>query len=196
MKVSFYRPTKKEMKKVAIITATATVVITSLTITANAFFMNNYLSFQSPITIKSPVVVNQRELITPVVIEAENEVLEQVEETPNETKKEVEEVGFILTNRLVAHTKQRPDVYSKIVEYFGEDSQVAGELLSRESSLNPQAINPSSGACGLFQALPCEKLGCDLDDIDCQMKWGKNYIKNRYGDAKTALAFHDENGWY
>lgn len=70
------------------------------------------------------------------------------------------------------------------------------ELINRESHFNPYAINPSSGACGIFQALPCSKLGVELWDYEGQIKWGINYILERYKTPKDALEFHNENGWY
>lgn len=70
------------------------------------------------------------------------------------------------------------------------------KLVFKESTFNQYAINPSSGACGLFQAWPCKKLGCKLDDVDCQIDWGLHYLKNRYGDPSRAWAFHQRNGWY
>jgi len=89
-----------------------------------------------------------------------------------------------------------PDVVEKIKMYFGKEWIHATELYCRESSLNYLAINPSSGACGLVQALPCAKTGCDLNDLDCQLRWGKKYIENRYGTAENAVKFHDNNNWY
>ena len=103
-----------------------------------------------------------------------------------------------LSPKAKAHMKQQPTVAAKIKQVFGAEWAEATELYSRESSLNPQAINPSSQACGLVQSLPCSKLvnTCSLSDIDCQLEWGKNYIKNRYGSASIALAHSDEKGWY
>lgn len=37
-------------------------------------------------------------------------------------------------------------------------------IVSRESSWNPLAVNKSSGACSLVQALPCSKLGANWSD--------------------------------
>jgi len=72
----------------------------------------------------------------------------------------------------------------------------ASELIARESSFNPGAINPTSGACGLAQALPCSKMKCELTDIDCQLRWIGDYVANRYGTFKEAIAWHDANNWY
>ena len=69
-------------------------------------------------------------------------------------------------------------------------------LINKESGFNPYSMNPSSGACGLFQALPCAKLGCDLSNILCQANWGIGYIAARYGTPTAALNFHYLHNWY
>lgn len=70
------------------------------------------------------------------------------------------------------------------------------ELIQRESTWNPYAINSSSGACGLGQALPCSKMDCEKWDYECQIRWMANYIENRYSNPTNALSFHDEKNWY
>ena len=69
-------------------------------------------------------------------------------------------------------------------------------LVQKESSFNQLAVNPSSGACGLFQAWPCKKMRCDLADANCQIEWGIDYIEQRYGNPTRAWEFHVRNGWY
>ena len=72
----------------------------------------------------------------------------------------------------------------------------AADLNSYENGFDPMAINPTSGACGLSQALPCSKLTCELGDIKCDLKWQKDYISDRYGTVTKALQFHHVNNWY
>lgn len=69
-------------------------------------------------------------------------------------------------------------------------------LIQRESSWNPNAINPSSGACGLVQSLPCSKLGPNWNDPVVALKWADSYVKGRYGSWQAALAHSYANGWY
>lgn len=78
---------------------------------------------------------------------------------------------------------------------FGEDQLYSLEqIIYHESGFNPKAINKSSGACGLFQSLPCEKmLSMSLQD---QIQWGFNYIKKRYKTPNNAWTFWLKNGWY
>lgn len=72
----------------------------------------------------------------------------------------------------------------------------ANDLIARESGCNPNAINPSSGACGVAQELPCGKSGCSLGDGACQVKWMNMYVIGRYGSWLAAIQFHNLNHWY
>ncbi len=76
------------------------------------------------------------------------------------------------------------------------DLTSATELIRRESHCNPYAVNPSSGACGVGQALPCGKTGCEMGDGACQTKWMNSYVIGRYGSWSAALSFHNTHNWY
>ncbi|ASW89587.1 transglycosylase SLT domain-containing protein [Mycobacterium marseillense] len=74
-------------------------------------------------------------------------------------------------------------------------------IVSRESSWNPGATNPSSGAYGLFQFLGHQgdkygALGGYSGDPGQQATAGMAYIKDRYGTPSNAKAFWDSHGWY
>lgn len=62
-------------------------------------------------------------------------------------------------------------------------------IISHESSWNPSAINASSGAGGLPQALPFSKTGCSLGDPVCQLRWADGYATARYGSWAGAYTF-------
>jgi hypothetical protein len=66
-------------------------------------------------------------------------------------------------------------------------------LISNESGCRFNAVNPSSGACGIPQAYPCSKLPCPLNESGavCQLQWMQNYVMKRYGSWEQALSF-----WY
>lgn len=72
----------------------------------------------------------------------------------------------------------------------------ARELIRRESGCNPNAVNRSSGACGIAQELPCGKSGCGLGNPVCQIKWMQNYVNARYGGWANAIAWHNSHNWY
>jgi hypothetical protein len=71
------------------------------------------------------------------------------------------------------------------------------DLVNRESGWNPRALNKSSGACGIPQALPCNKLpqGINTEGIE-QVKWMIKYVQNRYGSPTKAIQFHNSHHWY
>jgi hypothetical protein len=85
---------------------------------------------------------------------------------------------------------------------YGMDYQAKAfiEIVWRESRFNHKAKNPSSGAYGLGQALPPEKMdsvGADWrNNPMTQLKWVAKYIEERYGSPAEALAHHDDMGWY
>lgn len=69
-------------------------------------------------------------------------------------------------------------------------------IISHESGWRPDAINASSGACGLVQALPCSKLGNDWSNPVKALSWGAEYAKARYGGWANAYAFWQANRWW
>ena len=69
-------------------------------------------------------------------------------------------------------------------------------VINNESGCNPRAINASSGACGIGQALPCSKMGCSMGDGQCQMIWMNNYVMERYGSWANAVSWWRAHSWY
>ncbi|MFF1300576.1 MULTISPECIES: transglycosylase SLT domain-containing protein [unclassified Streptomyces] len=73
-------------------------------------------------------------------------------------------------------------------------------IVDHESSWNYTAVNASSGAYGLFQALPGSKMSSVGDDWRTnpatQIKWGLNYMDSRYGSPCEAWSFWQANNWY
>lgn len=72
------------------------------------------------------------------------------------------------------------------------------QLWTGESDWNEYAENPSSGAYGIPQSLPAEKLaeaGSDWrTNAATQIKWGLGYIRDVYGSPDNAWAFWN-NQW-
>ncbi|MFD3935380.1 transglycosylase SLT domain-containing protein [Streptomyces sp. NPDC058611] len=78
--------------------------------------------------------------------------------------------------------------------------QCFSKIINQESTWNYKAVNSSSGAYGLVQALPGSKMasaGADWrTNPATQIKWGLNYMEDRYGGPCQAWSFHQANGWY
>jgi hypothetical protein len=73
-------------------------------------------------------------------------------------------------------------------------------IIERESSWNVHATNPSSGAYGLGQALPADKMASMGPDWRnsalLQIKWALAYMTGRYGSPCAAWAFWQAHDWY
>lgn len=73
-------------------------------------------------------------------------------------------------------------------------------VISRESSWNVHAVNPSSGAYGLGQALPGSKMSSAGSDWTnnplTQLRWALSYMDSRYGSPCGAAAHESAYGWY
>jgi len=71
------------------------------------------------------------------------------------------------------------------------------QLWQRESGWNPKALNKSSGAYGIPQALPATKIpGGTASTPTQQIDWGLSYIKSRYGTPANAWTHEQVFGWY
>ena len=73
-------------------------------------------------------------------------------------------------------------------------------LWAHESGWSVTADNPDTGAYGIPQALPGDKMaGAGPDwqtDAATQIRWGLTYIKDQYGSPCAAYAHEQETGWY
>ncbi|MFJ9027822.1 transglycosylase SLT domain-containing protein [Streptomyces sp. NPDC102274] len=78
--------------------------------------------------------------------------------------------------------------------------QCFSNIVNHESTWNYRAQNASSGAYGLVQALPGSKMasaGADWQTNPAtQIKWGLNYMNDRYDSPCGAWSFWQANNWY
>lgn len=74
------------------------------------------------------------------------------------------------------------------------------KLWERESNWRWNALNKSSGAYGIPQSLPANKMasaGADWQtNPETQIRWGIRYIDARYKSPCAALAHSDIHNWY
>ncbi|MEY9888176.1 uncharacterized protein YkwD [Catenulispora sp. MAP12-49] len=74
------------------------------------------------------------------------------------------------------------------------------DIIERESSWNVFATNPSSGAYGLGQALPGDKMASMgsawRNSALVQIKWALSYMNGRYGSPCAAWTFWQAHNWY
>lgn len=80
------------------------------------------------------------------------------------------------------------------------EMQCLAKLWTKESDWKTTATNPSSGAYGVVQSLPAEKMasaGADYrTNYKTQINWGLTYVQDRYGSPCGALNFHYAHNWY
>ncbi|KRV49322.1 hypothetical protein AQ490_03790 [Wenjunlia vitaminophila] len=73
-------------------------------------------------------------------------------------------------------------------------------IVQHESSWDHTAVNPTSGSYGLVQALPATKMASAGSDWKTnpktQIKWGLDYMNDRYGSPCDAWAFWQNHHWY
>lgn len=74
------------------------------------------------------------------------------------------------------------------------------KLIDKESSGNPKAINPSSGAAGIAQFIngfsEYAQYGGNANTVNGQLISMGNYIKQRYGTPSAAWAHEVQYNWY
>lgn len=68
--------------------------------------------------------------------------------------------------------------WQSIVCSYGWSCSEALNVIAHESGGNPQAVNPSSGACGLWQLYPCPPGGFDVATATA-LAWAK-YVDGGY----------------
>lgn len=153
---------------------------------------------------QSPTQVHTERLNEPQNTQKQEEQYKQ-KETP-ESKVDKQQKQFDYQNKVDKQEtqKQTPkvkqestskssggSVESQILDSGGDKAMV--EIAKRESTLNPNATNSSSGAQGLFQGL-----GKDWSNgsVEQQTKGAKQYMIDRYGSTEAALSFHDSNNYY
>lgn len=76
------------------------------------------------------------------------------------------------------------------------DQASAYTLIMRESGCNPNAVNPSSGSCGLGQQLPCGKWAHQWNEPVGALIDMEDYVFDRYGSWQAALQHSYSKNWY
>src|SRR5699024_8647395 len=105
-------------------------------------------------------------------------------------KKEVKQETATKTTT-VKSSVSNGSIESQILAAGGDKAMI--EIAKRESTLNPNATNPSSGAQGLFQGLGKSWANGSVAE---QTKGAKQYMIDRYGSTSAALSYHDANNHY
>lgn len=109
----------------------------------------------------------------------------------------------VATEKPVAADADPRDIArAMLAEYGWSEYEFAclDSLWIGESDWDPSATNPTSGAYGIPQSLPPEKMAAAGPDWRTnpatQIEWGLWYIDVSYGTPCSANAFKLANGWY
>ncbi len=103
-------------------------------------------------------------------------------------------------NEFVAPTDPRDIAMLMLADYGWTDQYAClDQLYISESNWNPYAENPTSGAYGIPQSLPAEKMATAGSDwrTNRRLSWrGLDYIASSYGTPCSAWYFKQANNWY
>lgn len=164
-------------------------ILIDLYILSAVYYFAAHWKIQSPIKEWQPIIEQRyKPLKTTSLIRVEG-VLAQ-------------EPTVIPTPTVPSPEQARNDVISIFQVMFGQfDISSLDNVVNHESHYNTAAVNPTSGACGIFQANPCSKLisFCGENykyDAKCQARWGVRYMLDRYGSPEAAWNFWKANGSY
>ena len=86
--------------------------------------------------------------------------------------------------------------------WTGQQATCLDELWTEESAgtWSPTVTNLTSGAYGIPQALPADKMASAGTDSQTsaatQIRWGLEYIKSTYGSPCAAWDHEEATGWY
>jgi hypothetical protein len=142
-----------------------------------------------------------KEHIQPSVIKIEEQNKEETTNTnTNIPKKQKSAKKGVKSSFTIKVEKDRLIEYAKekVIATWGiEEWQPFYNIIEKESSWNPNAINKKSGACGLFQMKPCSKANKDYKtSYKAQIRDGINYILIRYNKPSNAWKFWQQHKWY
>lgn len=110
----------------------------------------------------------------------------------------IKKISVTRVEALSALPEPTPSITPEAVSQAVSDTSMPGcgafsgameYIFCHESTDNPGAINPSSGACGLGQAWPCSKMPCTLTDVNCQVSYFSQYANERYGGWGGAMNY-------
>mgnify|MGYP002523560981 CR=1 FL=1 len=125
-------------------------------------------------------------------------------ETTKTTKKVVKTTKKVVKKKTIgfnikaSKSEMQGYAHQRVKQIWGEEHWNAFyQLVSHESGWNANSINKKTGACGLFQFVPCSKGGkAYKTDYKVQIEKGIQYIKARYGDPNNAWKYWQKHHWY
>lgn len=121
--------------------------------------------------------------------------------TKKKIKKTTKKTTKVLRTTYKATSSSKSE-YLKYAKNYGNlnetQLQCLDYLWEHESNWNANAVNKSSGACGIPQALPCNKISKakGSNSWQAQIEWGLDYIFSRYKNPCNAWNHFKNKKWY
>lgn len=133
--------------------------------------------------------------------EQEKKKIEEEKQKAAEEARKAEEARVIASTPVAAPTPSPSLGGSKEawMTAAGIDPSLWGyvdNIVSRESGWNPNAVNRTSGSCGLGQQLPCGKWAGAWNDPVAALVAMTGYVNARYGGWAGAVGFWNSHHWY
>jgi phage-related protein len=98
--------------------------------------------------------------------------------------------GNPISSDIIAEHSYAASLFPSLGWSVADQLQPLIDLWNGESGWNPQALNPSSGAFGIPQSLPADKMASAGTDWQTnpatQIRWGLGYIHDVYGSPSAA----------
>lgn len=121
---------------------------------------------------------------------------------PVEEKKDTTTTNYTAPNVTPDPGSAQDEAWSQVQAYgWGqEEFNCLVALWNRESGWRVNALNSGSGAYGIPQSLPGNKMASAGGDWETnpatQIRWGLGYISGRYGTPCGAWGHSNSTGWY
>jgi hypothetical protein len=178
------------------------VFILAFLILAGLYLVNKFFDtyrLQTPIEIRLRFPIQRRVLPKTTPTPRVNTIKHDILPSPTPTEKPKASIQSFPKYLTSNGEKNREYALSYLSKYYsGDELTAADNILKKEAGYRTDAVNSSSGACGIVQANPCSKLNCPLNDsgLDCQLNWFIGYLNRRYGSPLAAWNTHINLGYY
>ena len=184
------------MRKEVKITLLILILILASVIYISKLFDKKPVRDEDPSTNTCPAFLTTVESITSTSGTTTTTTKKISKKTVKTTKKTTKRVT---TQKVVTGSKQEYINYAKSYGNLNDtQTNCLIYLWDHESGWNPNSVNKSSGACGIPQAYPCNKIKNQegSNDWKAQIRWGLNYINSRYKNPCSAWNHFKNKKWY
>lgn len=150
-------------------------------------------------------LINDKKVYNTSTNEIEQQITSEIVDTNTNTTKTTKKAKKVVKTTKKKNKKVKiasVSEYHKYAQEYGNYN--TNELIclinlwNHESGWNPNSVNKKSGACGIPQALPCNKIKKSegSNNWKAQIRWGIKYINYRYNTPCEAWNHFKKKNWY